>query len=356
MDHHAVIRTYGNPNLPESTPERPLVTFAVFAYNQEKYIREAVEGAFAQTYSPLEIILSDDCSSDRTFEIMEQMAREYRGPHRVVVRRGEVNLGTAAHVSAVAKLSHGSLIIVAAGDDISKAQRSSVIVDLWLRHGRPSCCIHSGAVYFEDGGKTLKIVPARTGNMDQTDCRKWLLKNVLPFLSPTCAYTANLFADYPPLIGGSIIEDGPMALRCLATSRMISTNEALVSIRKSHKTSGTGYSISDQKRWNLLIMSRIISSFNNLRDVEMTTLDPELKVRLKAVYKKKIKRLSHFALSGERPENYLDRLKFLFKYIIMYPTSAAFLNRCIDAANVSGIFEAKYFNFASSLFKKRTNT
>ena len=53
--------------------DRPLVTFALFAYNQEQYIREAIEGAFAQTYQPLEIILSDDCSTDRTFEIMREM-------------------------------------------------------------------------------------------------------------------------------------------------------------------------------------------------------------------------------------------------------------------------------------------
>jgi glycosyltransferase involved in cell wall biosynthesis len=52
-----------------------------------------VEGAFSQTYSPLEIILSDDCSSDRTFEIMEEMAREYQGPHLVKV--GDFN--TALH-------------------------------------------------------------------------------------------------------------------------------------------------------------------------------------------------------------------------------------------------------------------
>ena len=48
---------------------KPLLTFAVGAYNQERFIREAVESAFAQTYSPLEIVLSDDCSRDRTFEI-----------------------------------------------------------------------------------------------------------------------------------------------------------------------------------------------------------------------------------------------------------------------------------------------
>ena len=36
------------------------VAFALFAYNQEQYVREAIEGAFSQTYQPLEIILSDE--------------------------------------------------------------------------------------------------------------------------------------------------------------------------------------------------------------------------------------------------------------------------------------------------------
>lgn len=33
--------------------DRPLITFALFAYNQEQYIEEAVQGALSQTYSPL---------------------------------------------------------------------------------------------------------------------------------------------------------------------------------------------------------------------------------------------------------------------------------------------------------------
>lgn len=48
--------------------ECPLVTFALFTFNQQEYVRDAIEGAFSQTYEPLEIILSDNCSSDRTFE------------------------------------------------------------------------------------------------------------------------------------------------------------------------------------------------------------------------------------------------------------------------------------------------
>ncbi len=42
--------------MPDNKTDRPLVTFAISAYNQEKFIHEAVEVAFAQTYEPLEII------------------------------------------------------------------------------------------------------------------------------------------------------------------------------------------------------------------------------------------------------------------------------------------------------------
>lgn len=111
--------------------ERPLVTFALFAYNQEQYIREAIEGAFSQTYEPLEIILSDDGSTDRTFEIMQEMVAAYNGPHSVVLRRNEFNIGTVDHVLNVAKKSKGVLIAVGAGDDISIPERIELQVDFW---------------------------------------------------------------------------------------------------------------------------------------------------------------------------------------------------------------------------------
>lgn len=110
-------------------PEGPsLVTFALFAFNQQRYIREAIEGAFSQTYSPLEIILTDDCSSDATPAIMEEMAAAYTGPHKVIVRRGLKNVGTLSHVIHAARLAHGELFVVAAGDDISLPERTNIIV------------------------------------------------------------------------------------------------------------------------------------------------------------------------------------------------------------------------------------
>ena len=132
MDDQATIRTYGNPNLPQGTPDRPLVTFAVFAYNQEKYIREAVEGALSQTYSPLEIILSDDCSSDRTFDIIQEMSSAYKGPHLVRVRRSHRNLGLIGHINDVIHLVRSNIVLVAAGDDVSFPYRTVNTVNAFL--------------------------------------------------------------------------------------------------------------------------------------------------------------------------------------------------------------------------------
>lgn len=131
MDDQALIRTYGNTELPEGTSDRPRVTFALFAYNQEKYIREAVEGAFSQTYSPLEIILSDDCSNDRTFEIMEELAQAYQGPHLVKVRKSSKNRRLMGHINDVVALSRGSILILAAGDDVSFPDRTYELLAIY---------------------------------------------------------------------------------------------------------------------------------------------------------------------------------------------------------------------------------
>lgn len=107
----------------------PLVTFAVFAYRQERFIAEAIEGALAQDYLRLQIILSDDCSPDGTFEIIKQRVSSYSGPHEVIINRNEQNLGLAEHINRVVDLADGDWIVMAAGDDVSVPNRTRNLVE-----------------------------------------------------------------------------------------------------------------------------------------------------------------------------------------------------------------------------------
>lgn len=106
----------------------PFVTFILFAYNQERYVREAIESAFAQDYHPLEIVLSDDCSTDCTYQIMQEAYDSYEGPHELRIVRNECNMGVTSHVIQRGREAKGEYIVVAAGDDISKPHRVSTIV------------------------------------------------------------------------------------------------------------------------------------------------------------------------------------------------------------------------------------
>lgn len=134
--------------------ERPLVSFVMLAYNNEKYIRESVKGALSQTYSPLEIIISDDCSTDATFEIIQQTVSQYTGPHKVILNRNEKNLKGRRNVHVAAALSSGELIVYADGDDISLDHRVEECFKLWQRY-RPSA-IYSNAILIDGLGQKIQ--------------------------------------------------------------------------------------------------------------------------------------------------------------------------------------------------------
>lgn len=100
------------------------VSYCILTYNQERYIQETLKSAFEQTYSPMEIVISDDNSTDRTFEIIQKFAAEYKGPNSIIINRNIQNLGLREHYNKVLyELSHGDIVILADGDDYSVPTR-----------------------------------------------------------------------------------------------------------------------------------------------------------------------------------------------------------------------------------------
>lgn len=134
--------------------DNPLVTFVLFAYNQEAYIRDAIAGALAQSYEPLEIIISDDCSSDRTFEIMEEMVASYSGPHLVRLRRSATNLGLSRHINECVRDAKGTIITWAAGDDIALPERTRKLVQPML-FDRSVYGVHSSIIEIDENGQKI---------------------------------------------------------------------------------------------------------------------------------------------------------------------------------------------------------
>ncbi len=95
--------------------QEPLVSVCIPAYNNAGYIGETIESILSQTYHNLELIIVDDNSKDRTWEILQ----EYAGKDiRVKVFRNEQNLGMTGNWNRCLQLCSGDFIKLICADDM----------------------------------------------------------------------------------------------------------------------------------------------------------------------------------------------------------------------------------------------
>ena len=85
------------------------------AFNREAFIAEAIDSVLASTYTNFELIIVDDASTDRTFEIAEQYGKQ---DDRVRVFRNGANLGQFPNRNRAAELARGTYIKFLDSDDI----------------------------------------------------------------------------------------------------------------------------------------------------------------------------------------------------------------------------------------------
>lgn len=216
----------------------PLITFLVLGFNQEAFIEEAVRAAFAQTYSPLEIVLSDDCSSDATFAKMEALARTYQGPHKIILNRNSERLSLGGHINRGMAISHGELVIVQAGDDVSTPDRTSLLHQAWEGSGRTATSIHSDFIQIDAQGKPLApiIRPdlVRSGGepLHQSVDPLVYLRTLQPgVFGCTHAWSRSLFTTFGNLRDDLIHEDNVLVFRTLLAGRLFHVNRELVHYR-----------------------------------------------------------------------------------------------------------------------------
>ena len=210
---------------PEPTG-RPLVSFILIAYNQEQFIRDAVKGAFAQNYRPLEIVLSDDCSPDRTFEIMEKLASEYDGPHKIILNRNPENRGICGHLNKCMELSSGRLAVVAAGDDISVPERTTVLCNTWKESAGRAKSLYSDAWIIDALGHRIGLMSREFGG----DAIETLQKEQM-IVGCAHAWDRSVFEFFGPLNEHTTAEDVVIPFRSLLLGEVCKIDVTLVSYR-----------------------------------------------------------------------------------------------------------------------------
>lgn len=92
------------------------VSVYILTYFHEKYISQAMESVLSQkTRFRYEIVISDDCSRDRTTDILRDYERRY--PDIIRVNINEENMGIAGNIYKARSMCRGRYCTVLAGDD-----------------------------------------------------------------------------------------------------------------------------------------------------------------------------------------------------------------------------------------------
>lgn len=202
--------------------KKPLVSLFVVMYNQEEYVDETLTGAFSQDYDNLEIVISDDHSSDSTWDIIQSRVNAYRragGRHKIVLNRNKKNLGIIRNIATAMQLSKGVLLVANGGDDVSLPNRVSRIFDAWVADGCKAYAILHG----------FKMIDP-CGNISN----ERLLFKVSPRtpIGAAMAYRCEVFENFKSFVYENAIEDHVFVRRALMLGGTLTIPDVLLKYRR----------------------------------------------------------------------------------------------------------------------------
>ena len=111
------IRTFSKPHVRMNTSGNPLVSVCIPTHDDAPVVGDALRSAMRQEYSPLEILVVDNYSSDTTWPRVQGIAR---GDARVRLMRNPENIGMARNFNACIQSATGEYLLILCADDAMK--------------------------------------------------------------------------------------------------------------------------------------------------------------------------------------------------------------------------------------------
>lgn len=207
---------------------KDLVSICLATYNGEKYLKEQLDSIINQTHKNLELIVQDDCSSDKTIEILES----YKDKIDITIYKNEQNLGYIKNFESVLKKANGNFIAMCDQDDIWEKDK----IELLLKNIDDATLIYSDSLLVDKDAKSLdkKFSQSLKNNFVST-------KNPLAFLNDNCVsahamlfkkellefifpFPANIFFDAWIAANGASLNGIKFYDACLVHYRQHDTN------------------------------------------------------------------------------------------------------------------------------------
>lgn len=208
-----------------------LVSIIVVTYNSSKYVLETLNSISRQTYSDLELIVSDDCSTDNTLDIckawVDTQKKRFVGS---AIIQTPSNGGICRNYNFALKHAKGAWIKYIAGDDILENR----CIERFVANIRPDTYLYTCiAKHLQNETGEVLLYNTRIPDASAWRQARYMLKYLYGINGPTIF----IEREHLKLLGGfeeryPMIEDWPIAIRyAIQGMRIGIVNEPLVKWR-----------------------------------------------------------------------------------------------------------------------------
>jgi alpha-1,3-rhamnosyltransferase len=227
----------------------PLVSVIVISYNSSRWILETLESIKNQTYRNIELIISDDCSNDKTIEIAENWIINNSNRFRATqILRAVINSGIPANCNQGFYAAKGEFIKSIAADDILLPGCIQKNIDFISKH--EGCeIIFSKALSIDDKSDLIEKVISYYRNdnprfkefffsLTPKKQLKHYCRETIFLLTPTIFISKKLFELVKPYDERlKIFEDIPIIIKVLKNGNKLWYNPEDTVYYRLHNTS-----------------------------------------------------------------------------------------------------------------------
>ncbi|WP_373073757.1 glycosyltransferase family 2 protein [Sulfurimonas sp.] len=306
--------------------DRNLVSIAMCTYNGEKYIKEQIDSILEQTYKDFELIITDDCSSDNTINIIKEYQKI---DDRIKLYENEKNLGFIKNFEKAISLCSGDYIALADQDDSWKKNK----LEVFINEIGENILVYSDAILMDENSSLIKngkelVRPENnlvSGNNNKafllTNCvsgntimfRKELVEHILPipenisFHDIWIAFVATSISSivyteesmtyyrrYPDQITSTRVKDYKGFFDRLNKKTMIRVNRVKVIARDLNTMLNSGLFTKDEDKHLVKLLIKHYENYENIfYNIELHKVLSKYKNEVFAIYrsKKRMKRV-----------------------------------------------------------------
>lgn len=206
--------------------KKPKVSVLMPAYNAQDYIGEAIESILNQSFADFEFIIVDDCSTDKTWQIIKDYSKKDK---RIKPFKNKKNSGVTLTLNNGLKKCSGEYIARMDSDDISMSQRLEKQISYMEKNNID--VLGANIIFIDENGKSF-------GKRKYSKNIKKTIKLESPLAHPTVVFRKKLidkFGGYEPEFNSA--EDYDLWLRLwLKGARISILNMFLLKYRQHRDT------------------------------------------------------------------------------------------------------------------------